>query len=372
MTRPIFASRFEEPEDDIKTRLKAAINEEWRAEEGDFMYDAAIACSAEIKQLEIKQDESLKAAFAQYAEGGDLDAKVAEQGLTRKAATPNKRGVFIEAQAGVTVPAGTVVSQIILDNNGTPLEYATDADVIFTDVTPVAVALTCRTAGTVGNVPNGTEFILSDIPGITAITDGGTTTPGTDIETDESLYQRYWFKVTHPDTGGNKYDFERWTMEIPEVGKVKVFPRMYGEGTVGVVLVGTDYAPASQYVIDTVQEYLDPDGQGLGEGKAPANAKTTVTAAVPLNLNITANVIYDNISAKEVVDAAFLDALNAYLHGILFTNHPNVLLNRVSSLLISTSGVIDHHNLLINGAAADVTVNEVSAPVIKSIMLTSV
>jgi uncharacterized phage protein gp47/JayE len=232
--------------------------------------------------------------------------------------------------------------------------------------------ITCTTPGIIGNVPTDTEFIISNIPGINTITDGGTTTPGTDTETDAALYERYWFKVTHPDTGGNKYDFERWTMEVPGVGKCRIFPRKYGEGTVGVVLVGTDFKPASQLVVDTVQEYLDPGAQGLGEGKAPANARTTVTAATEKGLVIVANVIYSNEVIPSDVNDAFTLSLGAYLQSILFSTHPNVSYNHISALLTFTDGVIDHTGLTINGVTTDIVVTTEEVPVITSVTLTPV
>jgi uncharacterized phage protein gp47/JayE len=101
-------------------------------------------------------------------------------------------------------------------------------------------------------------MLVPPIPGVQVIADDAVTLPGAGIESDESAFERYDYKVKHPDTGGNKHDYLRWVEPMDGIGKVRVIPRWAGNGTVKVVVVGDDFLPATQEVVDSVQVYLDP------------------------------------------------------------------------------------------------------------------
>lgn len=259
MPRPTFNSVFEENESTIRDRMLDSIDDDWRKDPGDFVYDVIAPSPLEIKQLQINQDQVLKSAFAQYAEGEWLDYLLNDIGLTRKNATPNQRTLNIKAAAGVVIPEGHTLNTVVLDDNGDPLEYTVDETVKYDTETTKAVKVTCSTAGTIGNIAVGSEFIFQpSIAGIKSIVDQGTDILGTDKETDEEAYERYKFKVTHPDTGGNKNDYVRWLQELSGIGDQKIIPLWNGNGTVKVVLLDTNYQPASAALVKEVQEYLDP------------------------------------------------------------------------------------------------------------------
>lgn len=295
---PIFKSVFEETETAIRDRLTERISDEWRKEPGDFMYDAVAPAALEIKQLEANQDTILKNGFALYAKGEYLDLKLSEVGLERTQAVAAKRRILVEADAGVVIPKNYVVSTIVLDTGGNPIEFTVDTDVIFSTASTKALEITCRQEGVIGNVPAGTPFMLvPPIPGIKALTDDVMMIPGADVENDESAWTRYDFKVKHPDTGGNKNDYIRWVEHIDGVGKIKVIPRWAGNGTVKVILVGTDFAPATAAVVNNVQEHLDP----LLAAKLEAEAMTVTGTGASIDGGLS----YDSgTSVKMVYDAA--------------------------------------------------------------------
>lgn len=360
--RPTFTPVFEESESTIRDRVVGRVSDAWRKEPGDFIYDAVAPSPAEVKQLQANQDFVLKQAFAQYAEGEYLDRKLAEVGLTRIPAIKTTRSLNIEADAGVIIPAGYSVSTVILDGQGDPVEFTVDNQVTYAVSGTLAVAVTCKTAGVIGNVPDGSQFILSPpIAGVKTITDAGAVTLGADTETDLAAWERYDFKVKNPDTGGNKNDYVRWATEVDGVKKAKTVPRWNGNGTVKVLLIGIDYKPALQAVVDEVQEYLDPGVQGLGEGKAPCGAAVTAAAAADLPIAIAATLTLLPGYTLEGVTTAFNTAFDNYLAGLAFENSPDgnqkpVVYAQVGSLLINTAGVSNYVGLTVNGAAADVAV----------------
>lgn len=363
MARPTFTPVYEEDENTIKDRMLARLPGEWRKEPGDFAYDTIATSPLEVKQLQINQDNRLKHNFAQYAEGEFLDLKLAELGLTRGAATVNRRTLQITADAGVLIPENYIVTSVIQDGTGNPLEFTLDADATYAISEVQAVPITCSTTGAATNLPTGTEFLLKPpIPGVRIITDLGTNYAGQDTESDESAWSRYDYKLKHPDTGGNKHDYVRWSEEVTGVGKAKCIPRWAGNNTVKVILLGADFKPASGAVVADVQEYLDPDSEGLGEGKAPCGSAVTVVAATELLINVTATVTY-LASWEAAAKAAFEAAINAYLKDIALvskavdpTYNEDVVYQKIAALLINTQGVANFTGLIINGGTADIPV----------------
>ncbi|TVX92230.1 baseplate J/gp47 family protein [Paenibacillus agilis] len=367
---------FEEEEYIIQQRmLDHARLAEWRKEPGDFIYDVVAPVPLEVQQLQISQDTILRNAFPQFAEGEYMDAHLEEIGLKRHAATPNKRQISITADAGVIIPADHTASVVVLDDNGNPLEFAVDTTTTFAAAGIHAVSLTCRTAGAITNVPVGTQFILlPPIPGIRSITDIGPTIIGRDQESDADAWQRYLLWVSNEDTGGNKNDYVRWSVDFQGVGKAKCIPRWNGNNTVKIVIVGTDYRPASTTVVNKLQEYIDPGSTGLGEGKAPCGAKVTVETAQGLQINISVKLVLDNGFTVDQVRAAFMVTFSAYLTSLVFVNDSTgkpypVAYNQIGAKLLSTKGVVNYSELTLNGGTLDIPVGPTQTPVTGDVII---
>ncbi|WP_336786553.1 baseplate J/gp47 family protein [Paenibacillus sp. MMO-177] len=371
MARNNFQPVYEETETAIRDRMLAKVEADgWRTEPGDFMYDAVAPSPAEIKQLQINQDNILASRFARYATGLDMDDCLYDVGLTRIQATKNKRALLITADAGITIPAGQLLYAVVLDNEGQPLQFTTDAATTWTTSTAKTVTVTCQAAGTIGNLATGSQFVLQPtIPGVRIINDQGTTVLARDTETDEEAWKRYDFKVTHPDTGGNKNDLVRWAQEVSGVGKAKCIPRWAGVNTSKVILVGNDFAPASSQVVADTQAYMDPAAAGRGEGKAPMGNACTVAAADNLVVNITViGIQYKTGAIPATVKTTFEASVKAYLKGLVFEvdavskNPLPVSYNQIFGLLTFTEGVSNFTSITINGASADIALTATQAP----------
>lgn len=367
--RKTFTPVFEETEETILARiLEHEALAAWRKEPGDYMYDAVAPDAAEIQLLQIGLDTVLRDRFAQYAEGDALDEILAGVGLVREAATYSKRSLTITADAGVSLAQGQKLTSLILDSTGTPLQFTLDAAVTFAaGSTSQAVAVTCTTAGTAGNLAAGSQFILTPtIPGIRSIVDNGITTAAQDAETDAAAFKRYDFLVNNPDTGGNKSDLKRWAESVAGVGASRIIPRWAGNMTSKIVIVGDDLAPASADLVAAVQAFMDPGSTGLGDGKAPAGNKVTVVSAAALTVDITAAVTYYSGVSAATVKAAFTQAVEEYLAAIVFTDTA-VSVAKIGSLLIGTYGVANYSGLQINGGTADLAVGTEQVAVIGAV-----
>lgn len=364
--------RYEETEETIRERMLERLPENWRKEPGDFIHDAIAATPIEIQQLQINNDETLKAGFAHYAEDEDLDEHLYHIGLTRMQATPNQRNLSVDADAGVVVPKGYLASVVVLDDEANPLEYEVVNAVTFTTAATQLVEIKCLSTGAITNVPAGTEFIfVPPIPGIKQITDAGTTITARDRESNESALARYEYKLAFPDTGGNKHDYVRWSSEIPGVGKVKVISRWQDALKVKILVVDDNYEPATPDIVDDLQTHLDPGSQGIGEGKAPAGAQVFVFAAEALTINITANVVYVPEVDPEPVKAKFIEAVKLYLKSLVLPQGAPlpVSYNKIAAQLGAQPEVINFSDLLVNGGAVDVPVTEDQAPMLGAVTI---
>lgn len=376
MARNNFQSVYEETETTIRDRMIAKIEADgWRAEPGDFMYDAVAPSPAEIKQLQINQDTILASRFARYATGLDMDDCLYDVGLTRIQATKNKRALLITADAGITIPAGQLLYAVVLDNEGQPMQFTTDAATTWATSTAKTVAVTCQTVGTIGNLATGSQFVLQPtIPGVRIIADQGTTILARDTETDEEAWERYDFKATHPDTGGNKNDLVRWAQEVPGVGKAKCIPRWAGVNTTKVLLAGLDLQPATAAVVNDCQAYLDPSAEGLGNGKAPMGNACTVVAADNLAVNIAVTGATYAVGAVAAdVKAAFQASVKAYLKELVFEVDPvtkvplPVVYNKIYGLLAFTPGLNSFTSMTVNSGTANLAVTNTQAPTLGTV-----
>lgn len=381
--RPTYTPRFIETATDITKRMVDNIPDTWHKEPGDFIYDAMKTNPAEIIQLEENQDKILRSAFPQYCDDEDLDNHLTLRGLTRTEATNAIRVLSITADSGVKIPQGYTLTSVVLDNDGNPIQYAVRAEIRFTDVaTTRDVYAVCHLTGTVGNIPEGSEFVLQPpIPGVRSITDLGIGVAGAERESADEYYTRYLEDIENPDTGGNVNDYKRWVLnDFPaETGiviqKVIVEPRYNGNGTVRVVAIGGDYSVLSPDEITALQNFLDPTGlQGLGYGKAPCGAVVDVSTGEKKYIDITASVDYAPNADHATVLDTFKASVVEYIKSRIFEIDPvtkqlyPIGYNKIASILGNTEGVDNFHDLSVNGGTVDIELAFFDIPELRSVV----
>lgn len=346
----------DQTEEAIRQRMLDALPADLDKSEGSFIWDALSPAAIELALAAIWAQEVLRRGFASTTFGAYLDLRCEEHGITRRPAVKATGQVTFSGTPGTVIPAGTQVSTA--SSEAAPaIFFATKAEATIGAGGTVTVDIEAVEAGSSGNVAAGTITLLAQpVSGVTSVTNAAATTGGLDEEDDASLLARYLAKVRSPGTSGNKADYINWALEVPGVGGVQVIPLWNGPGTVKVVLLGVDKLPASQAVVDAVQNYIAP-AAGTGEGKAPIGATVTVVAATAVNINVSATVTLTGTKTLAEVAAAFETALSEYLASIAFSSDPTVQYVRIGSLLLDTEGVKDYSNLLVNGGTANVVIN---------------
>ena len=283
---------------EILDDLLEQVPDEYDTSEGSFFYDLLYPVAVEIQVLYNKIDVLEQNAFALTAIGEYLDRKVAEQGITRNAAT------FAKGTLRITGTPGSVILQGAKAATDSML-YAVDETVEIPDRGVVDVEAVCIIEGSSGNTGADTitRFPVT-LPGLTSVTNPAEFTGGYDAESDADLLERYLEKVSRPNVSGNSYHYIEWAKEVSGVGDVQVIPLWNGPGTVKVVIVDSDGQPAETKLIAKVQAYIDEC--------RPVGADVTVESAEAKEVNITA-FIDTEVADFDVLKANISTAISAYL-----------------------------------------------------------
>ena len=304
-------------------------------------------------------------AYSQTAVGEYLDYITEGRGIYRKAATSAVRKGTFDA----VIPAGSVFQTI----NGSNSVNFISGDLISQSGTTYVYELTCQTPGIIGNSYTGALLPITAINNLTSATIGEIITVGSDEETDDALRTRYNASFEVAEFGGNISSYRNKILAISGVGAVQVYPAYNGGGTVLCSIVDSDYAPAQQALIDTVQTVIDPTGTGEGFGVAPIGAAVTITTATALDIDVEFDItmqtgISFGQSYQEAIEKAIGDYIadaaeswGAPLLGNTVTYSVIIYVSRIIAAILSVEGVANVTNLTVNSGTADIVLTETSS-----------
>lgn len=231
------------------------------------------------------------------------------------------------------------------------IEYVTTAAVTLDGEGVAEAPIRAVEAGRLGNVPAGVITVMTTpISGITSVVNPEVTTGGTDIESDESLLERFYARVRNQGTSGNKAQYIQWAGEVPGVGAVQVQPLWQGPGTVSIYLLDSEKRAANAEIVATAQSYIDPTMDGQGEGMAAAGPIVTVMAAEEVPINISVQLTLASGASLANVKTQIENGVMAYLKQLAFAD-PLVRVTRVAAVLLDIPLIIDYANLTVNGAS---------------------
>lgn len=266
---------------------------------------------------------------------------------------------------------GTVVSLasigIAVSGNYAPGDYITvilsnDSDIALEAVNSnvYSYQMTAEEAGSIGNDYNGNIVPITYIPGLTAASIGQIFVQGADTETDDALRSRLIEALNSQPFAGNVAAYREHVLDIDGVGAVQVYPNgavtvanPTGAGTVVLSILGEDFLPASSYLVNDVQEDVDPtDAQGEGVGYAPIGATVTVMTPTSVAINVSATLTLASGKTMGQVSPLVTAALTEYIKnlreqwddnvsagGVQYAS--NIYLSVVTSVIVSVDGVLN-------------------------------
>lgn len=339
--------------------------------QGSVIYDALAPFCQVLAAGAIQLRQFYTQTYAVTATGEDLDNRVAEQGITRFAATHAVRKITVADEDGnpVVIPLGARFSTV---SSTSPVNYTITAQYVEDGVAvPGSYEATCEELGVVGNEYSGNLINITFVQGLASATMTSILVPARNQETDDELRERYFDTLNQKAFGGNIADYREKVMELDGVGAVQIYPVWNGGGTVKLSIVDPTYGPCSPEFIASVQNEIDPENaageQGSGLGIAPIGHKVTVVTPDEVTINVTANVVLGTNYTKGQVETPIKEALASYIQSLrhswadatdLNEYSCDVFVSRMSAVIVNVPGVSNVTGVTLNGQAQDIELTE--------------
>lgn len=350
-----------EDRNSIQERMLENIDDKFDKSVGSFFYDALKPVAIELEGKGKELDDVKDRFDVSKLKGNELTMYVySRSGLKRKEATKATTLVTIKGSVGAEVSAGDLVASDTL--NYVVLEGKT-----ISKSGEVKVLVECEESGSIGNAPVGAiKYFPVSIQGLTNVTNEETITNGYDEESDEDLLARYYEKIRAPATSGNKHHYLLWAKEVTGVGDARVFPLWNGNNTVKVMVIDSNKQPASEDLIEEVQNYIDPGITGLGEGQAPIGAFCTVQSAIGKDIDISFTVNKDDRHDVEQVKTNVSNDITQYLQSLAF-KEDTISYAKIGATILDSEGVLDYSDLKINLASANISIGDDEVPILRTV-----
>lgn len=343
--------------------------------EGSLIQTALGPLAWYLEGLALTLSNIQKAAYAETAEGEDLDLLAATRGLTRRAAVAAVR----QGSFNVAIPEGSLFRTV----NGDSSVLFMSGEQISTSGGLYVYRMTCQTPGVIGNSYSGNITPVTAIAGLTTAVLGTIITEGADQESDNALRARYVASFDTAPYGGNISEYRQAILSIPGVGAVQVYPanQYNGGGTCLCSIITTDYIHAPNQLIAAVQSAICPPEEGgtapspNGYGIAPIGAAVKITTAQDYYLDIDCTVVLTADAGGDV--APYVDSIRQAIRDYIKSvakdwgkasvsnriSYPvTVYLSRIIYAILTVPQVASVTEVLINDEeGADIVLTETAA-----------
>lgn len=333
--------------------------------EGSVIYDALAPACYQLAGFYIEMKNFFDASFIESSYGEYLDRKVTEQGLQRiPSSKAIRKGMFTDIKGAAVVPIGTRFSTI----EDQPLIYTVRSPYQLDGIdVPGTYLLECETEGVAGNQYNGDLLPVSHINLETAVM-LEVVVPARDAETDDDLRKRYMEAVKNKSFGGNIAQYRKEIKEIDGVGDLQIYPTWNGGGSVKCSIIGSDFRKASDDLISTVQEIMDPVSGG-GLGLAPIGHSVTICSPLEKTIDVSCRITLMMGYTIQQLHPHIVRSIENYLETLRKNwaqadslNHyeMNVYVAQILSSIMAVPGVANVTLLKLNGESYDLRLQETS------------
>ena len=324
--------------------------------EGSIIYDAIAPASYQMAELVMQLKNILVETFVLTASGQYLDYRAEETGVHRIKATKAIVKARFKNESGN--PFSLAIGSRFSSVGDNPIHY----QVIGAESEPGVYRMQSVVEGDIGNEYIGPLLPIDNFNGLGEALLIDVLIPAREKETDEELRKRVIDAKDVVTFGGNIADYTQLTSRIDGVGAVQVYPTWNGGGTVRLVILNNEHLAASETLIDTVQQIIDPTRDGSGLGYAPIGHKVTV--AKPVNkvidvsfeLTLNSGIVVSQVESKikESVERYFSKVRKEWDERNDSGYDSWIFRSQITSAILSVNGVANVQNLKLNGAESDV------------------
>lgn len=387
---------------EILERMLARVSDKFDKREGAVIFDTHSPTAIELELLYVELNTILAEAYGDSASREYLVKRCKERGITPYEATyAVLKGEFTPTNIDVTGQRFNIGS-----TNFVVLEKIADGE----------YQVQCETAGIVGNQQLGTMIPIEYIEGLETAELTEILIPGEDEEDTEDLRTRYFDAFNEKAFGGNARDYLEKTNAIPGVGSTKVtrvwnsdlnpnemIPSesvkswyesikgtLSGEpaewldtvfnaaadkklttgGTILLTILNSDFDVASDTLIKTVQQTIDPDEYaGEGYGLAPIGHIVKVKSAEKIEVTVKTNITFDVGYGWSNLQSSIDEAISNYLLELRksWADNPYLVvrISQIETRLLNIKGIVDIANTKLNGASENLILGKYEVPMYK-------
>lgn len=387
---------------EILERMLARVSDKFDKREGAVIFDTHSPTAIELELLYVELNTILAEAYGDSASREYLVKRCKERGITPYEATyAVLKGEFTPTNIDVTGQRFNIGS-----TNFVVLEKIADGE----------YQVQCETAGIVGNQQLGTMIPIEYIEGLETAELTEILIPGEDEEDTEDLRTRYFDSFNEKAFGGNARDYLEKTNAIPGVGSTKVtrvwnsdlnpnemIPSesvkswyesikgtLSGEpaewldtvfnaaadkklttgGTILLTILNSDFDVASDTLIKTVQQTIDPDEYaGEGYGLAPIGHIVKVKNAEKIEVTVKTNITFDVGYGWSNLQSSIDEVISNYLLELRksWADNPYLVvrISQIETRLLNIKGIVDIANTKLNGASENLTLGKYEVPMYK-------
>ena len=384
----------------ILDRMLSRVSNQFDKREGSVIFDTHSPTAIELQILYLELDTILKEAYGDTASREFLIRRCAERGITPYEATQAVlKGEFTPTNIELIGKRFNIG-----ESNFVAVEKIADC----------VYKMQCEDAGIIGNQQLGVMLPIEYIDGLETAVLTEVLIPGESEEDTEDLRKRYFDSFSEKAFGGNVQDYLEKTNAIAGVGSTKVTRVWNGDiqpaamipnakvkawyaeikktvstevlnwlsavytaaeqkklttgGTVLLTIVNSDYGVASDTLIQTVQNTIDPPEQaGNGYGLAPIGHVVSVKGAVGVPIAVKAKITFDTgyswSNLQNSIDAAIESYLLELRKSWADTSYLIVRVSQIETRLLGISGIIDIDDTQINGSTDNVTLGAYEIPI---------
>lgn len=346
--------------DSIQKELLSEVDDSYEKSKGYFLWDILKAVAVGMKNLLEKLQIVSDKLDIENIYGEERERFIFQRtGITRREATFSEGVITVKGN-------GIVKKGDLFETEGLIRFKAVETVNVIVQADIIVKAVI---AGAIGNVPMGsiTKMPIT-IQGITSCTNHTATEGGYQQESDMDLLTRYYERLREPATSGNIYHYKRWAKEVEGVGAVNIFPLWNGDNTVKIVIIDLERQPASDELVEKVQNYIDPNCTGTGEGQAPIGAYCTVESAKPKVINISVMLHVSKYAVLEIIKKEMENKIVEYFKQIAFEQY-YASFAQIGANILSVENVLDYENMTLNGLTQNITCQKYEVMILGEVTL---
>lgn len=383
----------------ILQRMLDRVSDGFDKREGSVIWDTHSPTALEFQNLYLELENILQESFGDTASREYLIKRAKERGLTPTSASKAVlKGVFTPST---------------VDVKGKRFNLSTMNYTVGEKIEDGVYKVECETVGAIGNQYFGTITPIDYVEGLETAQLVEVLIPGEDEESTESLRKRYFASFSDIAYGGNKADYIAKTNSISGVGATKVtrvwnsdikpaklmpsdavktwYSGIVGSlsedvaawltpvytaacekklttgGTVKLTILNSDFEPASDTLINTVQTEIDPEqNAGEGYGIAPIGHVVNVESAEGVSVTVKTNITFDTGYSWDTLQDSIDEVIESYLLGLrkawADVDTTVVRISQIEARITAITGVIDIQDTTLNGKAENLLLTSLQVP----------